>query len=298
MIDIKTDRFLYERNPSDIENSLNFAKQLPTTDLKNNIHFYWRVPRQFGRKQTLPIKSAIVHNKNKSDIFVWSNVDLSNNPYIQPLLPYIKLKIWDPIKEIEDSFLKDKIQFFKTHHLDDEMCWLGGDLFRLLCLYKYGGIYVDMDMVILRDLSPLYVYNFLYQWGASGVQPSEPNLMINGAIMAFNKENENLKHMLNTLTTIKPVPNSFCWGRDLYIASRSEDTNVFPCSWFNTEWCMEKVVLEPFKKNAFSNMMFDGAFTWHWHNKWDQEIEDGSKFFIIENIINEKFLQFLCENIV
>ena len=28
--------------------------------------------------------------------------------------------------------------------------------------------------------------------------------------------------------------------------------------------------------------MFDGAFTWHWHNRWDDVIEIGSKFQILE----------------
>ena len=35
--------------------------------------------------------------------------------------------------------------------------------------------------------------------------------------------------------------------------------------------------------------LFDGAFTWHWHNKWDDLIEAGSKFDILEKKINAKF---------
>ena len=26
----------------------------------------------------------------------------------------------------------------------------------------------------------------------------------------------------------------------------------------------------------------DGAFAWHWHNRWDDRIEDGSKFQLLE----------------
>ena len=32
-----------------------------------------------------------------------------------------------------------------------------------------------------------------------------------------------------------------------------------------------------------------GAFSWHWHNKWDAEIEEGSKFSILEKIVNSKY---------
>jgi hypothetical protein len=288
MVSIKDSKSLYCCDPASIQASLDFAKNLKGTDLNNNIHFYWRVPKAFGRKQVLPIKSAIVHNKNNSDIFLWSNVDLSDNEFIKPLLPYIKLKVWKPFEELESSFLKDSLDFFKEHSIDDEKCWLGGDLFRLLCLYKYGGIYVDMDMVVLRDLSPLYPYNFLYQWGCAGTTREHPYMMMNGAIMGFNAGNANLKHILQTLALTYPIPNSFCWGKDLYGRTVDSATYVFPCTWFNTEWG-PAIPLEGFKKSAQSSELYAGAFTWHWHNRWDDPIEEGSKFYILESIINEKF---------
>lgn len=290
MIDITTHNNFYGFKNKQPYESLNFASQLPNTDLKKNLHFYWRVPREFSRKQVLPIKSAIVNNCHNTDIYLWSNVDLSNNIYLQPLLPYIKLKIWNPIEELKNSFLSNKLDFFINHKIDDEKCWLGGDLFRLLCLYKYGGIYIDMDMVVLRDLSPLFLYNFLYQWGSSGTTQQEPELIINGAIMSFNKNNDNLKTILETLTNTQPIQNSFCWGRDLYGKTRDKDTYVFPCAWFNTEWGFG-IPLEPFKKSPISNELYNGAFTWHWHNKWDDNIEEGSKFEILENLINIKFME-------
>jgi len=290
MIDITTHKQYYLfNNKKDIDNSLNFAKNLKNTEYKPNIHFYWRVPREFGRKQVLPIKSAIVNNKNNSDIFLWSNVDLSNNIYIKDLLPYIKLKIWDPIKELKDSFLLDNVDYFLKNNIDDEKCWLGGDLFRLLCLYKYGGIYIDMDMVVLRDLSPLFSYNFLYQWGSSGTTNEEPNLMINGAIMSFKKEDSNLKKMLEEILITEPIQNTFCWGRDLYGRVREKNTFVFPCAWFNTEWGLYP--LEPFKNLEQSKELYDGAFTWHWHNRWDEKVENGSKFELLEREINYKFME-------
>jgi hypothetical protein len=32
--------------------------------------------------------------------------------------------------------------------------------------------------------------------------------------------------------------------------------------------------------------VFEGAYAWHWHNKWDAIIEEGSKFRVI---LEEKF---------
>jgi hypothetical protein len=51
-------------------------------------HSFWRVPRNFGLKQVSVIKSIIVSHKHKLDkieINLWSNVDLSDNPYFQEI---------------------------------------------------------------------------------------------------------------------------------------------------------------------------------------------------------------------
>jgi hypothetical protein len=40
------------------------------------------------------------------------------------------------------------------------------DVVRLLVLYRYGGVYVDLDTLFIRDLSPLlHVAPFAYSWG-------------------------------------------------------------------------------------------------------------------------------------
>jgi mannosyltransferase OCH1-like enzyme len=38
---------------------------------------------------------------------------------------------------------------------------LAGDLFRMLILYRYGGIYVDVDVILLRSLE-LLIVKYLY----------------------------------------------------------------------------------------------------------------------------------------
>ena len=36
---------------------------------------------------------------------------------------------------------------------------------------------------------------------------------------------------------------------------------------------------------------YDGAFAWHWHNRWDDRIEDGSKFQRLEARIDERLIE-------
>jgi len=34
--------------------------------------------------------------------------------------------------------------------------------------------------------------------------------------------------------------------------------------------------------------LYDGAFAWHWHNRWEQPIEAGCKFQLLEAQMDER----------
>lgn len=295
MISFETHKDLYRFDSLDrIYNSLKFAKELPPSHFSEpvNFHFYWRVPKEFERKQALPIKSTIVsQDLTKTKIILWSNVDLKNNEYVKPMLPFIETRIWDLKEQSKDSPL-DNAKVLNGI-VDDPLCYLGGDVFRLLCLHKHGGVYIDMDVVVLRDFEPLLPYEFMYQWGSTGTHAGEPELRQNGAIMRLKAYSQLCHDLLNELAVTPANPNTTCWGCDLYNKVRKKNNNwqVFPCAWFNTEWGMGRTI-QPFRKDYEGNTssdLFDGAFTWHWHNKWDETIENGSKFQILESIVEKKF---------
>jgi hypothetical protein len=291
MIDIDTHPELYSYACLDhVKNSLNFAKHLPNqNDITNNtIHFYWRVPREFGRKQLLPLKSAIAtQNLQNTKIILWSNVSLVENPYFKEISKFVENRIWDLHQECKNTIIENS--HVLSNATDDALCWLGGDIFRLLCLYKYGGTYVDMDMVLLRDLNPLLPYEFMYQWGSSGLgHPQEPVIKQNGAIMKIDKNSKLGHDLVSEILRIPAQPNSTCWGTQLYhkVWLRNKNWKTFPCAWFNTEWGFAEP-WEPFKSNINKPVdLYDGAFSWHWHNRWDEEIQPGSKFDIVEKYIN------------
>jgi hypothetical protein len=170
---------------------------------------------------------------------------------------------------------------------DDNNFWLGGDLFRLLTLYKYGGVYGDCDLVFLRDLAPLLEQEFMYQWGTELDK-------INGAVMRMFKESKLATELLEMLPKMPAGFDSTDWGCNLYneVRKTNKDWTVFPCAFFNTEWQLFINMGEsahPFKNGNDSHLNFEGAFTWHWHNKWDCDIEVGSKFQRLESIVDTVF---------
>lgn len=38
------------------------------------------------------------------------------------------------------------------------------DAVRFLVLYRFGGIYIDGDVLLLRNLEPFSHYDFVYEW--------------------------------------------------------------------------------------------------------------------------------------
>jgi len=270
---------LYRPEKSYYLKSLKVAKELKDSSNKSLVfHCLWKVPREFGRKQLAVLSSIVANHAENVIIFLWSNVDLSEHHLLinHPVRNYIKFIKWDIQSEIKNTILEN-VPFLNGIH--DDYCYLEGDLFRLLVLYKYGGFYIDMDVLVLRDMTPLNNLEFLYQWGTSGFHITEPKICMNGAIMRFNKGSAILLEYLEILSKTPPVKNSTIWGNKLY-SRITQSVLVLPCIWFNSEWGFEDTHLNPFNEAPFE--LFDGAFTWHWHNRWDEAIHPASKFHHLE----------------
>ena len=272
---------LYRPDKNNYLKSLEYAKTLnKKTDKPMIFHCFWRVPREFGRKQLAVLKSIITNHEN-AEINLWSNVDLSENNFLKKVSSDINFKIWNLDEEVKNTILEGKINI---QDIQDDLCYLEGDLFRLLILYKYGGFYIDMDVLVLRDMSPLNDLEFLYQWGTSGFNSNEPTITMNGAIMRLDKESPLSLELLEKLLTSPKNKNTNIWGNHLYDRVSKNSLMVLPGVWFDSEWGFEGTVMNPFRKTD-NIELFDGAFAWHWNNRWDDEIEEGSKFEFLEKKI-------------
>lgn len=62
--------------------------------------------------------------------------------------------------------------------LFDERAWVDGDAVRLLVLWHFGGVWMDMDQILTRDLHPLTESEFVTQWDCEGepIAPSRSHL--------------------------------------------------------------------------------------------------------------------------
>jgi hypothetical protein len=270
-----------------VEKSLSIAKKFDINyNIKTDFFSYW-IGNNLNEKHLLSLKSFFVtQNLSNCTLHLYSTTDVSNHPVIAFFKEKIKTHIFDPIKEIEETPLdRSFLGPILRHELNPA---LESDFFRLVLLYKYGGVYFDLDILFLRDLAPLLQYEFEYQWG------TELD-MINGAVMRLKKESPIAREHIEQLKSTPAKYGSLCWANNLYckVKEKFDDLIIFPSTFFNTEWQCGISSETFFKKCQYSDTMFEGAFTWHWHNKWNLNFEEGSKFDLLKKrtdlLYKEKF---------
>ncbi|CAH8353558.1 unnamed protein product [Eruca vesicaria subsp. sativa] len=91
-----------------------------------------------------------------------------------------------------------KTKFYATHY---------SELVRLAILYKYGGIYLDSDVIILGSLSSLR--------NTLGMEDHTSNESLNGAVMSFEKKSPFLLECLNEYYLTYDDKCLRCNGADL-----------------------------------------------------------------------------------
>lgn len=282
------DESLYLLGEESVYKALEVAKQLDEKYTKPecvNFYLYW-IGDNLSDKHETSIKSFLAtQNLDYCQLHIYSDVDLSKNKFIEKYLqhPYNiyvhKFNLYEEVKGTPLENCKWNELIYK-HQLNPA---LESDYFRILMLYKYGGVYLDFDILLLKDLSPLLNYEWVYQWG------SEPDRM-NGAIMRLKRFSNISKKHLEVIKDKVPILHSLCWADEIYQDVREiyDDLIVFPGAFFNPEWQGAGDSNTFFKCCSESNKLFPGSFAWHFHNKWNQPIEFGSKFDILRNIINSK----------
>jgi|TARA_R110002012_G_scaffold291773_1_gene486422 hypothetical protein len=294
MIDIsfEKNRELYE----DYEECIKFLKTIKESDYeypkeKIKFHIYTEVKTE---KELMSIKSYLAtQNLDKTELMIWSDYDITDNPLIQPYKHLVTFKIYDPEEEAIGTPLEGNPKL----KMKDPKYYLQSDLARILLLYKYGGVWYDMDVILLRDFKPLLDQEYMYMWG------SETNFSVDGAcatVLAGLPRSEFMSKLLLQLINTPAIPGTTCWGKRMFATLyKSYKFDIMPAAFFNIEWYINRKTpglgceiesqwfLKPLEDHRH---MFLDSFGWHWHNSSKKEYEtvEGSKFNLLEKLINKK----------
>jgi hypothetical protein len=155
------------------------------------------------------------------------------------------------------------------------------NLIRLLLLYKYGGVWFDLDVLFLKNFDPIFVeYGneiCLYAWQ----RLSLPN---NAIVISLSPRSGRLE---SAIFYINDRAEGFSFRRARITYNLPLEFLILPCSWFDPGWISADFKREfgrkPFpalfvstsSMYSFDNF-FKHAFCFHWHNGWDRKIQTNS----------------------
>jgi len=143
-----------------------------TLPREERIHFhsYWRVDlAPFGERQEQMLKSFFAtQNTHTSLLVLWSNGDLSPNPILQRYLRRFRHAFELRVANIKDLATGTALEGSALLNVNDRRAWIDGDLVRLLVVWRHGGVWVDMDSLLTRNLEPLLEHEFVTQWDCYG----------------------------------------------------------------------------------------------------------------------------------
>jgi hypothetical protein len=271
----------------DYDNNIEVAKNL-TGEYNNPIifHCYWK--GDLNSKHLASIKSCYyynISNKKNRKIVLWIENNVPNTINIK-LQKYCEIKNFNLDFEKQNTFLSN---ININNGFNDVTLY--SDYIRMILLYKYGGCWFDLDIYFLRCIDPVLVN---YENEICVIEWGNENFPNNCLIISLESNSEKLKHIIEYIITRN---RGFGFLQANLTYDLPLDFLVLPCAWFDplmirqpyTNIKTESFFKTTSKEYTFDNF-FNGAFTYHWHNQWNTEIESNSIFCQLNSIIDKKII--------
>ena len=301
-----------ERLYRDTAYCLDFARRIePATSIAPNertiFHFYWH--GDFNRKTAFALKSFLAtQDLRRVEGWLWLDIaggDQAANfaRHMGHARSHVAVKRYDPDSESRGTPFAGARQLLNAPRPADR-----ADAFRFLVLHSYGGVYVDLDTLFLRDFAALLDSDlgsqaFCYRWS------NQP--YANSAILRLFRGSELAADLIAHCRRIGSCHPAEALRHDDH---GSTDLLELPCAFFDPLWLhfdrKERCALAPFgqfddffrpfgvffRRNPGIRGLadfFPGAFTYEWHNRWNAG-EVGRSYFgmferEIDGLLERKF---------
>jgi hypothetical protein len=281
-------------------NTINYDETIKLTSQLDGVfneevifHCFWN--GKLNEKHYISILSCYYFNiKNKNDrkIILWGDLDFEKNEWYYKILQICDIKIFNFRYEIENTFFQKKQIVSKNNQYS-----YISDIIRYVLLYKYGGVWFDLDIFFLKNIDKL-LYNFkddvcVYNW-------AEQNYPNGAYLQNINKLNPKFEKFISYLIDRN---RGFGFQESQLNFDSPVDLLVLPCSWFDGPFCIDFPEpfdrisnggpdLKSFFKYTEKEVKLDnfavGAFCYHWHNLWYDTYEENSFFDRLKNDLISK----------
>lgn len=247
-------------------------------DIKYNdpviFHCYWN--KEIGPNQLFSILSCYLTNVKDTNnkIILWQDFDIEtqiNNPLYLLLRRYCEVRYYDNSLERVGTALENfelKSEYLKIPSFYS-------DYVRLSLLSRYGGLWFDLDVIFFKSFDYLFSKydNFVTTWGKS----NHPN-----GVPFWSKNKDVIDSLILRLIdgggghlgfqdTFSSKEKNISFDIDI-------DLNILPCGWFDPMWICDTCDFDLWFKNNNNEYFYDDAYCYHWHNRNNLTIENGSPF--------------------
>ncbi|KAI8885231.1 hypothetical protein K501DRAFT_236950 [Backusella circina FSU 941] len=203
----------------------------------------------------------------------------------------ISYKVIDPSILTKDTPLEDFSSAWRTLVSQDNDGRGRDDLLRMLVLYSYGGIWFDLDTMLVRDLSPLMEHEWIAQGSCSTGMFGNP---FTGALFHFHQKSPYVCEILEGAADLfkariqveeggEPPEKRYLingpeiFGSKLYyrIYRRVLHHGIKP--WSILPWCFtdpsqckrSNSLPSMFSNTDFDKKRVEQTFAYHWRDRWN-----------------------------
>ena len=307
-----------------------------TSYIINETQDHWNKTSDMDRKmRLLPLSFLASQNLTRSKMYFWSNVDPSHRMVKEIFDPIFKSDIYrksivlkkfeleKEMSQVIEGYQPDASQeqkqkmvekLVQTYKAMTEIT-SASDLMRMALLFNYGGVWMDTDVVLVQDLTPIMEEDW--------VSLLYKNFVNQATISVSRAGSPFIRACLNK---ILGKPMQFGWsayGPSMLLRMTQEMQNsgegpalfhILPNCFFEGACSPESVVEHQAATNwveFFATAVDDkgrlahidylnpkaeehSIFGFHWHNRWDIPIANGSVADVTEKLYCQQLKLNFC----
>lgn len=263
-----------------IEDSLcfDFASLIKPTQNITTLYHTFSTSNEFSDIELAALRSFIATQPSESILYVWvtPNHHDALKKWIQD--DRIQLQVMDPEELIRNTPLTTDINGLIKH-----------ELHKFAILYKFGGVWFDLDSLFIRNMSPLLSQEWLSQSSCF-----EQNSKSKSAFLHFFKNSPYLceimmeaNHQLNdTRSTLSSLDYIYSTVFHRLLKLKIQTWAVIPWCYTDPSQCLKSNSLpSAFDRGEFDSKKLNKVFAYHLHTSW--KLHPPAPGSIIHYLVNQ-----------
>ena len=233
-------------------------------------HIYWKpdTNRGFQAAHVAAAEAFLVTQPANATLVIWVPVPQAAPAALAALArafpARVRLRALDILWEAEGSPLARSYLL----RLTDKYSWIDSDITRYVLLWRYGGVYIDADLLLLRDVSPLLGVEFVTQFSCDEARGDGG---INGAVMRLFARGRSATALLELSRAATPRLAKWTYGPWLLEKFRAAGADgarlrKLPWCFFHGLWCGGALARDALVgATPWPRALVDGPFGVHMH---------------------------------